>query len=634
MNRVLWPGAIRMAVHLTAQACIGLLLFMIAAPSSAWAARHALIVGNNAYPGSELRNAVNDARDMAAALKEAGFEVLLRENATRDVLFQAIREFGAKLRDGDVALFYFAGHAIQLRDRNYLIPVDAKIRSEDDVTFYSLDITEVLSRVDRLRTRANVLILDACRDNPFASTVRFSSVGLAQMNAPGGTLIAYSTAPGQVAREGSGRNGVYTKHLLRHIGNPGQPVELVLKRVRDAVMTETRGEQIPWDVSSLRNELIIASNTLAAAPATATPSAEMRLAIEKSFWDSIKDSRDPKEFEAYIEQFPEGVFTSLARNRVRQTQAALDAAAVRPSSATSSISSAPGASTLAAPAPAGLPLASAPPATATADTRIVPTTRPGPGATLILPDGSRYEGTTLQGRLHGRGRLSSHTQGDYLGDFVMGRREGQGEIRWPNGDTFSGSFVADRPSGKGIMKFANGDRYEGGFDAGALSGQGSFSTPAGFVYEGSFVAGRRHGFGKATFANGNRYQGEFADNIVQGTGRMSFPDGGRYEGRFAAGAPNGAGTYFFPDGGRFTGDFKDGLMWGQGVHTFANGDRHEGRFVAGFPEGPGVRTFSSGERFEGTFSNRGRNASGTMIEQDGKRRPTRMEDTQFRHIDG
>ena len=214
-----------------------------------WAARHALVIGNNAYPSSELLSAVNDARDVAATLRSSGYDVLLRENVTREALFQAIREFGGKLRDGDVAVFYYAGHAIQVRDRNFLIPVDARVKQEDDISFYSLDLAEVLQRMDRIRTRANILILDACRDNPFASTVRFSSVGLAQMSAPSGTLIAYATAPGQVAREGSGRNGVYTKHLLRHMSNPGQPVELTLRRVREGVMAETRGAQVPWDSS-------------------------------------------------------------------------------------------------------------------------------------------------------------------------------------------------------------------------------------------------------------------------------------------------------------------------------------------------------------------------------------------------
>jgi hypothetical protein len=197
--------------------------------------------------------------------------------------------------------------------------------------------------------------------------VRFSSVGLAQMSAPPGTLIAYATAPGQVAREGTGRNGVFTKHLLRHMSTANQPVELTLKRVREGVLADTKGQQVPWDSSSLRGDIVFAGE--AAQPgvtvaAVSSPSVDTRMNVERTFWESIKDSRDPKEFDAYIQQFPDGVFAMLARGRLQQLQNAEAAATRAPGPAGAPAAAAPGLAAAAAPvgsvAPAPAP--SAPPA--------------------------------------------------------------------------------------------------------------------------------------------------------------------------------------------------------------------------------------------------------------------------------
>jgi len=631
-------------------ACIRLIAvcLMAGVVQPVWAARHALVIGNNSYPASELLNAVNDARDVAAALRQSGYEVLLRENVTRESFFQAIREFGGKLRDGDVALFYFAGHAIQVRDRNYLIPVDARVKQEEDVSFYSLDVAEVLQRMDRVRTRANILILDACRDNPFASTVRFSSVGLAQMSAPSGTLIAYATAPGQVAREGSGRNGVYTKHLLRHMSNPGQPIELTLRRVREGVLTETRGAQVPWDASSLRGEIMLAEHAGTPGGSSATL-ADTRLTLERTFWESVKDSKDPKEFEAYLDQFPDGVFASLARNRLNLARAAEQAArpaivigpagaqptAIVPQGVVAALPQAPQpaqGSTAAATGAAIAPLASTQPSSASVP-RAVAASPSGPQV-RTLSDGSTFRGELLNGKLHGKGLLVSTTQGTYEGDFENGARHGRGDMRWPNGDHYVGEFKHDKSSGQGVMDFANGDHYEGGFEAGVFSGIGTLTMKSGFAYEGAFVAGTRHGRGKVRFADGNRYEGDFNKGQISGRGRMDFADGGQYEGDFQDGLPHGQGSYRFADGSRYDGAFRAGQMAGQGVHAYRNGDRHEGLFANGMPNGRGIRRFARGGYFEGDFTNLGASAVGLLVEPDGSRKPSRLDGGVFRLIEG
>lgn len=214
--------------------------------------RVALVIGNSAYTDAPLNNPINDAVDVASALRELGFEVLLRQNSSQRDMKQAIREFGHKLSRGGVGLFYFAGHGVQWRGRNYLVPIGAQIHREADVEDETVDANFVLAQMEEARNRVSIVILDACRNNPYSRGFRSATRGLAQMDATSGTLIAFATAPGAVAADGDGRNGVYTKHLLRQMREGGVPVELMLKRVRDAVMAETKDRQVPWESSSLR----------------------------------------------------------------------------------------------------------------------------------------------------------------------------------------------------------------------------------------------------------------------------------------------------------------------------------------------------------------------------------------------
>ena len=218
--------------------------------------RLALIIGNGAYPSSPLRNPTNDARALAAALKGLGFEVTVHENLGQRQMRRAILDFGTRLREGGVGLFYFAGHGLQVNGRNYLVPVDAAIASEAEVEVEAVDVASVLTRMETARNRVNLVILDACRDNPFARSFRNAAGGLAAIDAPSGTLIAYATAPGRVARDGKGANGLYTGELLKALQAPGQRVEEVFKRVRQAVLERSGGDRVPWESSSLVGEFL------------------------------------------------------------------------------------------------------------------------------------------------------------------------------------------------------------------------------------------------------------------------------------------------------------------------------------------------------------------------------------------
>lgn len=213
----------------------------------------ALVIGNSAYPTAALRNPVNDAKAMATKLGALGFEVILRLDASQRDMTRAVSQFGQKLRGGSVGLFYFAGHGMQVRGKNFLIPIDAEIENEASTRSEAVDVDQVLEQLGS--ARLSMVILDACRNNPFERRFRSSgSGGLAQIDAPTGTLLAYATAPGKVAYDGTGANGLYTTELLKALDTPGLKVEDVFKQVRINVLKASDNQQIPWESSSLTGE--------------------------------------------------------------------------------------------------------------------------------------------------------------------------------------------------------------------------------------------------------------------------------------------------------------------------------------------------------------------------------------------
>lgn len=227
--------------------------------------RLALVIGNSHYNSGPLKNPVNDARGICAALTKLGFEVIYEEDATRRKMDEAVRTFYSKLRQSETGLFYYAGHGMQVKGRNYLIPVDARIETESDVEHESIDVGRVLGKMEDAGNPVNIVILDACRDNPFARGVRSSGSGLARMDAPVGSIVAYATSPESVASDGTGKNGVYTKHLLKQIMIPGLTIEQVFKGVRNGVIDETNNKQVPWESTSLRGDFYFSGIPAAAA---------------------------------------------------------------------------------------------------------------------------------------------------------------------------------------------------------------------------------------------------------------------------------------------------------------------------------------------------------------------------------
>ncbi|HEX2079471.1 MAG TPA: caspase family protein [Longimicrobium sp.] len=226
--------------------------------------RVALVVGNGAYQNAgPLRNPVNDARAVAQSLQRLGFNVMLRENRSQREMAQDIREFGRQLDQNTVALYYYSGHGIQVKGENYVVPVDAAIENEEEVEYGTINVGLVMAQMEAARSRVNIVFLDACRNNPFARSFRSASQGLAMMNAPAGTFIAYATAPGDVASDGTAAagNGLYTQQLLRFLNQPGLPIEQMHKQVRIAVTQASNGDQVPWESSSIMGDFYFAGNT-------------------------------------------------------------------------------------------------------------------------------------------------------------------------------------------------------------------------------------------------------------------------------------------------------------------------------------------------------------------------------------
>lgn len=231
--------------------------FMMITPSASAAeqARLALVIGNGAYTQAPpLSNPANDARDMAAMLERFGFDVILKTDVPKRDMVEALREFGQRLTDGAVALFYFSGHGLQSQNLNYLLPLKANIQAELDIEFEAFEANRVLAVMEGANARGvNIIILDACRSNPYKSYMKSAEAGLAIMNSPAGSLLAFATAPGTVAyADNTERNSIYTKHLLAALRDmPNTDIKDVFMAVRNRVLQDTERRQNPWESTSL-----------------------------------------------------------------------------------------------------------------------------------------------------------------------------------------------------------------------------------------------------------------------------------------------------------------------------------------------------------------------------------------------
>ncbi|MBR0965482.1 caspase family protein [Bradyrhizobium diazoefficiens] len=296
--------------------------------------RVAFVVGNGSYRNvAQLPNPPIDAKAMASTLRNVGFEVIEGSNLTRDQMTEKLLDFGRKAQGSDVAVFYYAGHGIAVGGSNYLLPVDADIKSEMDVKLgaaINIDLTLEQTMGD---AKVKLVFLDACRDNPFAAKIKSNSAtrsvnvqsGLAEMKSGEGTLIAFATGPGQTALDGQeGNNSPFTRALIDNITKPGVEIQQAMTSVRAQVNEETHKGQLPWGHTNLIGAVYLnPAPTTEIANAAPTAAGVMPAAtagssdgVELEYWRSVKESNKPEELNAYLSTYPNGQFKALALARL------------------------------------------------------------------------------------------------------------------------------------------------------------------------------------------------------------------------------------------------------------------------------------------------------------------------------
>ena len=277
--------------------------------------RLALIVGNSSYQDAPLTNPSNDAKAMSGLFAQAGFTVESLLNAKRADMMAAIEKFGAAAKRSETKLvvFYYAGHGVQLDWRNYLLPVDALVERQEHVRERCIDLSLLLNQLSAAKDKTFVIILDACRNNPFGTAYRPEQKGLSQFDAPVGSLLAYATSPGNVASDGDGQNGLYTEHLVRELGRRGTRVEDALKRVRLNVRLASNGAQVPWETTSLESDVFIVSD---GADKLTEAEIERQIEADVTEWGRIRNSKKTDDWVGYLRTFPNGRFAEIAQMRL------------------------------------------------------------------------------------------------------------------------------------------------------------------------------------------------------------------------------------------------------------------------------------------------------------------------------
>ena len=295
--------------------------------------RIALVIGNSAYENvPALSNPGNDAADLAAALQKVGFEVILHSDQSQASMLDSLRTYRRKAAGAEIALIYFAGHGIEIDRQNYLIPVDAVLETDSDINFEAVPLDTVIFAASGA-TRLSMVIVDACRNNPFATSIKRTSSsrsigrGLTAVEPTRNTLVAYAAKEGTTAADGSGRNSPYAEALIEALKEPNLEVGLMMRRVRDGVLQATAGEQEPFVYGSLSADQIFLNDTRGISIAEPEPEPETpvvspadaranAVAAEVAFWQSIYESSKPEELRAYLKRYPDGLFVDLARSRL------------------------------------------------------------------------------------------------------------------------------------------------------------------------------------------------------------------------------------------------------------------------------------------------------------------------------
>lgn len=297
---------------------VGLLFLLAARPG--WAeARWALVLGNSSYRSDvipDLANTVNDARTMSASLNDMGFSVYYLEDGTKAQIADMIETIAVEQGDATLELFYFAGHGVQLEGENFALPVDIEPGKGTFLRDQGVSVNAVIRRLNAFGTQNLVVILDSCRNSPFSDESAIGT-GLALVDAPENTIIAYSTAPGAVALDGAGANSPFTAALASVLDGPEQDIRDVLRLVRARVRLATGGAQTPWFIDNSRNEIVIQPRRATEAAILRDAVRDRDISLATTAWNTIVTSADPRDFEEFATLFPTDQLAPIAKRQLQ-----------------------------------------------------------------------------------------------------------------------------------------------------------------------------------------------------------------------------------------------------------------------------------------------------------------------------
>lgn len=511
--------------------------------------RVALVIGNDKYQYiTPLDNAVTDSNAISEKLKKAGFNVIYKPNVNLKEMQSSIRDFTSRLSAGDEAVFYYAGHGVQIKGANYLIPIDVKNVNEAQVQDDALPLQRLLDDVEERKIKFSLLIIDACRNNPFKQSGRsIGTRGLAAVNSARGQMIMYSASAGQEAIDKvdeKDKHGVFTSIFLEEMEKGVEIHEMtrsVRKRVAE-IAKSVEHEQTPALYDEATGDFYFFPN------ATINVQKNSTAEVEMTFWNSIKDSANPDDFKAYLKKYPQGEFVSLAQNKITSL--------TQPVAKTET------------------------PSPAEPEMRVVvpPSSTPKTENQITSP----LDKTCIEGDcVNGKGTKTYSDGKKYVGEFKNGKANGKGTVTFGNGNKYAGEFKDDNFNGQGTYTWADGREYVGEFKDDHLSGQGTETYPDGTKYVGEFKNDDPNGKGTVTKTDGTKYVGEVKDSKANGKGTKTYSDGTKYVGEFKDGEGNGKGTVIWGNGDKYVGEFKDSQLNGQGTKTRANGEVESGLWKNG-----------------------------------------------------
>ena len=584
--------------------------------------RVALVIGNADYRAgnwSNLPNAANDAADIASKLDLLGFKVSRLENADRAKIVRGLRAFSEAATGAELALIFYAGHSIEVDKRNFLIPVGAATETPGSVAREAVPL-ESLLRAAGKAAGLQLILLDACRDNPFSGkTVLGKSghtigVGLGQpVRVSGEALVAYSAKPGTQASDGVGRNSPYTTALLAYLEEPGLEIGLLLRLVHEMVVAASDGRQEPVVyVSRSSKEVHFKPPAKAASPRVR----QRGPALLEEHLDLTPRQRQRIQVALWAEGFtpgpPTGRFNRRSREKIaewqsyygRQPTGYLDREAA--DSLLREVSDPFG--------PVWLKTAN--------QECTVRMSRHEAGVTTAT-----WSGDCLGGKASGPGRMViKSTLGEWEFDGKMGNGMLHGRSRMKivsgpmKGSRYDGEWKNSKYHGHGILTLPDGSRYVGEWDNGGYHGFGELTFPDGTRYEGEWRHRARHGLGKLVFPNRGSYEGGWRNDVWHGLRKLTFPDGGYYEGKFVDGKPARSGILTFSGGLRYRGELNEKLApHGQGKITYKNGLYYMGGFESGLFHGHGISESPDGYRYEGRWFRHKYHGIGKLKYSDGSR---------------